>query len=150
MKYLALILVLTLPLSGCAGAWGRTKSLFTPKPQQTRLQSLTTGGQNAAALDSASTAQQAAAVAVPATGAQDARPLGQIAVALGSPGQPGFWLKSALVSAPAKGRAVLANGRAVSVDLQPGTGGATLSFSAYRALGLALTDLPQVQVFALP
>lgn len=150
MKHIALMLVLIVPLAGCAGAWGRTKAIFAPKPQQTQLQSLTTGGQSAAALDSASTAQVAAAMASPATGANTARPLGQIAVALGSPAQQGFWLKSPLTRAPAKGRVALANGRAVNVDLQPGTGGATLSLSAYRALGLALTDLPQVQVFALP
>jgi hypothetical protein len=146
MKHIALILSLTVALSGCAGAWGRTKAIFAPNPQQTRLQSLTTGGQSAAALDGASAAQLAAAVAAP----NAARPLGQIAVALGSPAQQGFWLKSPLTTAPAKGRVALANGQAVTVDLWPGTGGATLSLSAYRALGLSLTDLPQVQVFALP
>ena len=150
MKHIALMLALIVPLAGCAGAWGRTKTVIAPKPQQTSLQSLTTGGQSAAALDGASTAQLAAAVATPAQGADSARPLGQIAVALGSPAQQGFWLKSALTPAPAKGRVVLPSGKAVSVDLLPGTGGATLSLSAYRALGLSLTDLPQVQVFALP
>jgi len=35
----------------------------------------------------------------------------------------------------------------VAVDLQSGSGGALLSLAAYRALGLALTDLPEVTVF---
>jgi hypothetical protein len=32
--------------------------------------------------------------------------------------------------------------------LRPGTGAALLSLAAFRALGLGLTDLPEVTVFA--
>jgi len=42
---------------------------------------------------------------------------------------------------------VTASGASVAVDLQSGSGGALLSLAAYRALGLALTDLPEVTVF---
>jgi hypothetical protein len=52
------------------------------------------------------------------------------------------------VTAPGKGRAVTATGQSVAVDLQPGSGAALLSLAAYRALGLALTDLPEVRVYA--
>jgi hypothetical protein len=36
----------------------------------------------------------------------------------------------------------------VNVDLIPGTGGALLSLAAFRQLGLSLTDLPEVTVYA--
>jgi hypothetical protein len=61
----------------------------------------------------------------------------------------GFWLSSTLVTAPQKGSVTTPAGKSLAVDLLPSTTGAQLSFSAYRALGLALTDLPLVQVFAL-
>lgn len=163
MKYIALILILILPLSACVGTWKPSlgkpnsgKPLFgwlTPTQKPSALQSLGTGGQSAAVFDSASAAQRAAAVAPPSTGLGAdvaARPLGGVTVALGSPAETGFWLKSSLVAAPTKGRAVLANGAGVNVDLLPSTAPAQMSLSAYRTLGLGLTDLPQVQVLALP
>ena len=104
------------------------------------------GAQSAAALDQTTDVEKAAATATPAANAE--RDLGSVVVALGSPAEHGFWLKSALVSAPAKGRVVTAAGKSVNVDLQPGTGAALLSLAAYRALGLGLTDLPEVAVFA--
>ena len=103
------------------------------------------GAQTAAALDSSTAAERAAAVAAPVAGARE---LGKTSVALGSPTEQGFWLKSALVSAPGKGRVETASGAGVAVDLLPGTGGALLSLAAYRALGLSLTDLPEVTVYA--
>jgi hypothetical protein len=42
---------------------------------------------------------------------------------------------------------VLANGKSIAVDLMPAQGGSLLSLSAYRALGIALTDLPEVTVY---
>lgn len=104
------------------------------------------GAQSAAALDQTTDAEKAAATAAPSAGAE--RELGRVVVALGSPAEQGFWLKSALVAAPGKGRVVTAGGKSVNVDLQPGTGAALLSLAAYRALGLGLTDLPELQVFA--
>ena len=104
------------------------------------------GAQSAAALDQTTDAEKAAATATPAASAE--RSLGSVVVALGSPAEQGFWLRSALVNAPAKGRVVTAAGKSVNVDLQPGSGAALLSLAAYRALGLGLTDLPEVAVFA--
>ena len=104
------------------------------------------GAQSAAALDQSTDDEKAAATATPAANTE--RNLGSVVVALGSPAEQGFWLKSALVSAPAKGRVVTAAGKSVNVDLQPGAGAALLSLAAYRALGLGLTDLPEVAVFA--
>ena len=103
-------------------------------------------GQSAAALDATTAAEKAAAVAAPQTAG--ARELGRAVVGLGSPAEQGFWLKSALVAAPGKGRVVTGDGKSVAVDLIPGSGGALLSLAAFRALGLELTDLPEVTVFA--
>lgn len=104
------------------------------------------GAQTAAALDQTTQAEKAAAMATPQ--AAFGRDLGRVVVALGSPAEQGFWLRSALVTAPGKGRAVTASGTSVNVDLQPGTGAALMSLAAFRALNLGLTDLPEVQVFA--
>lgn len=90
------------------------------------------------------TLDQKVAAALPATGGTL---LGKVTVGLGSPTDPGFWLSSNLVTLPSTGRVVTATGQSANVDLRPSTGGALLSFSAYRVLGLTLTDLPEVQVF---
>ena len=100
----------------------------------------------AASLDTTTAAQKEAALAAPAAATETA--LGKVAVSLGSPTEPGIWLRSALVKAPGKGRVVTAGGASVAVDLLPGTGSAQLSLAAYRALGLSLTDLPEVTVFS--
>jgi hypothetical protein len=104
------------------------------------------GAQSAAALDQTTDAEKAIATAAPVQRGE--RDLGAVVVALGSPAEQGFWLRSALVTSPGKGRVVTAAGQSVNVDLQPGTGAALLSLAAYRALGLSLTDLPNVTVYA--
>ncbi len=103
------------------------------------------GARTAAALDTTSAAQKAAALAAPAPAG--ARAVGTVAVSLGNVTEPGFWLRSGLVSAPGKGRVEVAGGASVAVDLIPGTGAAQLSLPAFRALGLPLTALPQVTVY---
>ncbi len=107
---------------------------------------LVVAGQTAATLDTTTEAEQAVALAQPAAAAEV--DLGLMVVALGSPAEAGFWLSSGAVTAPGKGRVVTAGGASVAVDLRPGTGGALLSLAAFRALGLGLTDLPEVRVFA--
>ena len=102
--------------------------------------------QSAAALDATTAAEKAAAVAAPQPAG--ARELGRAVVGLGSPAAQGFWLKSPLIAAAGKGRVVTGDGKSVAVDLIPGSGGALLSLAAFRALGLGLTDLPEVTVFA--
>jgi hypothetical protein len=101
--------------------------------------------QSAAALDQTTEAEKVAAAAPAAAGERD---LGAVVVALGSPAEQGFWLRSAQVTEPGKGRVVTATGQSVNVDLQPGTGAALLSLAAFRQLGLGLTDLPEVRVYA--
>ena len=103
------------------------------------------GARTAEALDTTTPEQRAAATATPAPTAQAA--LGKRVVSLGDPTAAGFWLKSDLVKAPAPGLVKAAGGQTVQVELQPGTGAAQMSLAAFRALGLGLTDLPQVEVF---
>ncbi len=103
-------------------------------------------GQSAAALDQSSAADVAAATAAPEPAGE--RRLGAAVVALGSPAEQGFWIKTTLVTVAGKGRVETASGASVNVDLLPGTGGALLSLAAFRQLGLSLTDLPEVTVFA--
>ena len=150
MKLILLLTLGAVVLASC-GAFGGLQ----PKPQTPDVQIVMpldptvvlpppVGANTAATLDTTTEAQRAAAVAAPVAGARE---LGKVTVALGSPAEPGFWLRTALVTAPGKGKVVTASGASVAVDLQPGSGGALLSLAAYRALGLALTDLPEVTVF---
>lgn len=149
-KFIPLAIVLV--LAGCGNPVG---GLFGPKaspisanpvpaPVAQRLPG-TAGGQSAAALDTTTEAERSAALAVgPVAGAE----LGRVLVTLGSPTEPGFWLQTALVTAPTKGRVQAEGGASVAVELRPGTGGAQLSLAAFRALGLALTGLPEVTVYS--
>jgi hypothetical protein len=109
------------------------------------------GGRTAAAFDTTSEAERAAARApAPAGG----RLLGATIASLGSPAEPGFWLRTPLVQAPARGRVVVAaTGAEAQVELLPSGGapgsGSQLSLPAFRLLGLPLTALPELEVFAL-
>ena len=78
--------------------------------------------------------------------------LGLTIASLGTATEPGFWLKTPLVSSPAKGRVVSpANGRSVQVDLipidGPKTGGSRMSLAALRLIDAPLTGLHEVRVF---
>lgn len=142
-------LVVAASLSGC-GLMDRLKPAPKPEPIVAPAEPAVVlpamgAGQTAAALDQTTAAEKAAAVAVP-DGVE--RSLGTVVVALGSPAEQGFWIKSTLIAAPGKGRVQLTSGASVNVDLIPGTGGALLSLAAYRALGLGLTDLPEVTIYA--
>ncbi|WP_113912589.1 hypothetical protein [Roseovarius dicentrarchi] len=97
------------------------------------------------------TAADKAAAAAPAAGGRD---LGLTIASLGAAGEPGFWLKTPLVSAPGPGRVVYpANGKSVKVDLIPITGeagaGSRMSLAALRVIDAPLTGLPELRVFSL-
>jgi hypothetical protein len=98
--------------------------------------------------DTTTVAERAAASAPVVAAAE--RDLGTTIVSLGNPAQPGFWLETTLVSAPAKGRVLNpATGESVQVDLIPiSDGGSRMSLPAMRLLGVPLTDLAEVQVFS--
>jgi hypothetical protein len=73
--------------------------------------------------------------------------LGRVVVALGPPAEQGIWLSTSLVTEAVQGRVETAGGKSLAVELRPGTGGALLSLAAFQALGLSLTDLPEIRVF---
>jgi hypothetical protein len=100
---------------------------------------------SAEALDKTTAAEKAAALAAPAAGSE--RELGRVVVALGPPAEQGIWLSTALVKDKAQGRIATAAGKSLAVELRPGTGAALLSLAAFQALGLSLTELPEVTVF---
>ncbi|AWB48084.1 hypothetical protein HYN69_05740 [Gemmobacter aquarius] len=101
--------------------------------------------QSAEAMDRTSAADKAAALAA---GDEGGAKLGSFVVSLGDPTEQGFWLRSSLVTAPARGRVVTDEGASIAVDLLPGSGAAQLSLPAFRALGLPLTGLPEVTVYS--
>jgi hypothetical protein len=142
-KMIPLCAVLALMLSGCAVV----EKFSKPKPQAAPVVAevpVLGVGATPASLDTTTPAEKAAAVVVP-SGAELV--LGKVVVGLGSPAEQGFWLKSALVVVAGKGRVVTDSGASVAVDLLPTDGPALLSLAAYRALGLGLTDLPEVTVY---
>jgi hypothetical protein len=152
MRIIVLITLALLPLSGCAmfDKLKGTPAAVAPPPVEataplTAIVPLGTGANTPDTLDQ-STPEQVAAATAPVAGGE--RELGKVVVALGSPAEQGFWIKTPLAVVAGKGRVVTAEGKSVNVDLQPGSGGALLSLAAFRALGLGLTDLPEVTVFA--
>lgn len=149
--------VVLLGLTGC-GLWPlkspfRADPITGSDPAQARAASAAPGvmaalGTRSARpeeLDTTSAAEKEAALAATATSGE--RTLGTAVVALGPPAEQGIWLKTALVTEVVQGRVETAAGQSLAVELRPGTGGALLSLAAYQALGLPLTDLPEVTVF---
>lgn len=80
--------------------------------------------------------------------------LGTTIASLGDVTEAGFWLKTPLVSEPAKGRVQFTeNGKAVVVDLIPLEGepgaGSRISLAAMRLLDVDLTALAELKVFRM-
>lgn len=78
--------------------------------------------------------------------------LGTTIASLGDASQGGLWLKTPLVAAQSQGRVVdAATGRSANVTLiplgGPASGGSQISLQAMQALGLGLTELPDLRVF---
>ncbi|KPU84109.1 hypothetical protein JI58_05810 [Marinosulfonomonas sp. PRT-SC04] len=96
------------------------------------------------------TVAQRSKAAAPTSGG---RKLGATVGSLGNPTEPGFWLKTPLVTVAGKGRVEYpANGKSVAVDLipidGPKTAGSRVSLAALRLLGAPLTGLPELVVYA--
>ena len=96
--------------------------------------------------DTTTDADRAAAVAAP-VGQQQ---LGTTIASLGSPTEPGIWLRTGLVTELVQGR-VDYQGTSVNVELRPSGGPATagsqISLAAMRLLGAPLTGLPELTVY---
>ncbi|MDJ0626905.1 MAG: hypothetical protein QNJ44_01495 [Rhodobacter sp.] len=97
------------------------------------------------------TTEQREAVMVETPEPSDGR-LGTTIASLGDPNEPGFWIKTPLVDAPASGRLLyVTSGRSVQVQLIPsGTSagsGSQVSLAAMRLLDAPLAGLPELEVY---
>lgn len=109
------------------------------------------GARTATQFDTTSDAARAAALNAPAAAGE--RMLGRAVVSLGNPAIAGLWLETPLVNAVTPGRVVYpATGNSVSLELRPlstaGAVGSRISLAAMRLLGVPLTALPEVIVYA--
>lgn len=109
------------------------------------------GAATAEALDITSAEERATAVAAAAASGPETD-LGTTIASLGAVTEPGIWLKTPLVAAPAKGRVEYpAKGTAVAVDLIPldaaPRSGSRISLAAMRLIEAELTDLPELRVY---
>ncbi|MBT8411967.1 MAG: D-galactarate dehydratase [Octadecabacter sp.] len=91
------------------------------------------------------------AAAVASTPVSGERRLGTTIATLGSPTDPGIWLKTPLVDEVTMGR-VIYDGTSVALELRPSGGaagsGSQISLAAMRLIGAPLTGLPEITVFA--
>ena len=99
--------------------------------------------------DTTTVEDRAAAVAsIPVSGE---RRLGTTIATLGSPTDPGIWLKTPLVGEVTMGRIVY-RGTSVALELRPSGSaagsGSQISLAAMRLIGAPLTGLPEITVFA--
>lgn len=146
---LSALAALTGGLSGCflIGGWEFPRTAPAATTTVTSPAGLSSSGQSAAALDTTTVAERRAAAA-----AGGGTKVGSTVASLGDPTVEGFWARTPLVSAPAKGRlADPRTGASVAVDLKPLDGpkgaGSQVSLAAMRALGVSLTDLPHLDVY---
>lgn len=134
-----------------------TVDVATPGPDTPRPQSRPLDGaasmmppRNARTADAFDTTTAAERVAAVQPAAVTGGTLGETVASLGSPAEPGFWLRTGLVTAIIPGRVTTSEGASVAVELRPSgaaTGsGSQLSLAALRALNLSLTDLHRLQV----
>lgn len=162
MTFWRLVLPVMAVLSGCAVLTGRAPGSGDPPAQATEDQVPSdlgpAGGmpppgsaRTVAEFDTTTPEEQAAAQAVPEVGGE--RGLGTTIASLGSPSEPGFWLKTPLVQDEVSGRVVFSpTGRSVQVTLfpidGPATAGSRISLPAMRLLDAPLTGLVEVEVYA--
>lgn len=107
-------------------------------------------GQRPESLDQTSAEERAAALAPPAARTQL---LGETLASLGSPAESGLWLRTGLVTRVTQGRIELPDGSgSLRVELRPSGAvagsGSQLSLSAFTTLGLPLTQLVSLRVYA--
>ncbi len=161
MKLVFPIIIVVLLVSGCAQMkWpGKSRTATAPETTETGLETeaheteiapVPPAARTVTQFDTTTEEQKAAAVAGGASAA--GVDLGVTIASLGAPSEPGFWLKTPLVDAPAKGRVSYApSGKSVQVDLipidGPKTAGSRMSLSAMRLIGAPFTELPEVRVF---
>ncbi|WP_417806853.1 D-galactarate dehydratase [Thioclava sp.] len=145
---------LVLAVAGCAQL-GISRKASAPVPQsgtsETSMPLPKPAGRNAAALDTTTAAQRAEAAQKPASG--EAK-LGATIASLGDPTDPGFWMRTGLVSVESKGRIENPKtGKSAKVTLipsgKPAGAGSEVSLPALRLLDVPLTELPELTVYRL-
>jgi len=124
---------------------GEAETVLSP---QTAAPPPASGAQSVEALDTTTPEQRAAAAA---PGAAPKQVLGKTVATLGSPTEPGLWLKTPLVEREQQGRVRNpANGKSSLVTLipidGPKTAGSRMSLAALRLIEASLTDLTEVEV----
>ncbi len=160
MKLFVPVVMILGILSGCAhqgldlrpkadAEVGQTRPEARPEAVQGDVTAVPEAARTVEEFDTTTAAQRAEAVAR-APAAEVA--LGATIASLGSPSEPGFWLKTPLVTATSKGRVVYpATGKSVQVDLipidGPKTAGSRMSLAALRLIEAPLTGLPEVKVY---
>ena len=99
--------------------------------------------------DTTSDADRAEAVKVSSAASEQV--LGTTLATLGSPTEPGIWLKTPLVTALRPGR-VTYQGQSINIELRPSGGaagsGSQISLAAMRLLNAPLTGIIELQVAA--
>jgi len=138
------------PLPAALPAEERPRPEARPAARASDVAAVAPLARTADQFDTTTEAERRAASAAPPTGAE--RALGVTVASLGSPGEPGFWLKTPLVDGPVTGRVLYpATGKSAAVDLipldGPPTAGSRLSLAAMRLIGAPLTGLPEIEVF---
>ena len=156
MRYVLISLVV---LAGCEmGAPKETGPvcLDCPLPVEAAPEAATAGAGEVLPAEGEVTATSldapAAGAGAEVTATAPAGALGSAVASLGDPTKAGNWVETSLVAAPTKGRITLSSGQSLDVDLLPGTGAPTsarMSIGAYKALGLTLTDLPEITISKL-
>ena len=164
------LLVVAVALAGCAGlprlgpnapegppvavTLNPGPEVMRPMPRPGAARRPPPGARTVEAFDTTTAAERAAARAAAQAPAPAQALLGQTLAALGSPAEPGLWLRTGLVDAPRPGRVETLSGTARLVELRPsGRGadaGSEISLAALRALGQPLTALVELRVFRLP
>lgn len=138
------------PASGLPEATDADVAAVAPDPVLTSAPPPPKAAKTQEALDTTTSAQRAQAAA-PVTPAATSKSLGTTVASLGSPTEPGFWLKTPLVKTETAGRVTnKANGKSSAVTLipidGPATGGSRMSLPAMRLIEASLTDLTEVEV----
>lgn len=157
-----MILICACTLSGCAqlpeflqprpdgAASGKAAAPAETRPQSQPAAAVpAAGARTVADFDTVSAEAKAAASAPAPVGGR----LGVTVASLGSPSEPGLWLKTPLVQSEQSGQVSFAGtGKSVAVTLIPIEGsasaGSRMSLSAFQTLGAPLTGLPEIEVFS--
>lgn len=139
------------PGAGEVGESGQIRPEARPESLNTTVRPVPAAARTVEEFDTTTVEERKEAVTEAAPASAETN-LGVTIASLGSPAEPGFWLKTPLISSPAKGRVEYPKtGKSVAVDLipldGPKTAGSRMSLPAMRLIEAPLTELPEVRVF---